>query len=107
MPGLPVYSALEGLLTGNVNLVKLPHGDKGLSLAAFSLLVEQEPRLAPYLCAFDLPSKESVDIKLLASLADGIVTVPSKASGPWPRRGASLWSGATGWALPMWRAMKM
>ena len=74
MPGLPVYSALEGLLTGNVNLVKLPHGDKGLSLAAFSLLVEQEPRLAPYLCAFDLPSKESVDIKLLASLADGIVT---------------------------------
>ena len=74
MPGLPVYSALEGLLTGNVNLVKLPHADKGLSLAAFSLLVEQEPKLAPYLYAFDLPSKEEVDIKLLASLADGIVT---------------------------------
>lgn len=73
MPGLPVYSALEGLLTGNVNLVKLPHGDKGLSLAAFSLLVEQEPRLTPYLYAFDLPSSQQADLKALASLADGLV----------------------------------
>ncbi len=74
MPGLPVYTALEGLLTGNVNLLKLPHGDKGLSLAALRLLVEQEPRLAPYLYAFDLPSKEQGDLKALAALADGLVT---------------------------------
>lgn len=74
MPGLPVYTVLEGLLTGNVNLLKLPHGDKGLSLAAFSLLTEQEPRLAPYIYAFDLPSKEQEDLKALASLADGLVT---------------------------------
>lgn len=74
MPGLPVYSALEGLLTGNVNLVKLPHGDKGLSLAAFSLLAEQEPRIAPYLYAFDLSSREEADLKALAALADGVVT---------------------------------
>jgi len=74
MPGLPAYTALEGLLTGNVNLLKLPHGDKGLSLAALRLLVEQEPRLAPYLYAFDLPSKEQGDLKALAALADGLVT---------------------------------
>lgn len=74
MPGLPVYTALEGLLTGNVNLVKLPHGDRGLSLAAFHLLVEQEPKLAPYLYAFDLPSKDRETLKTLASLADGLVT---------------------------------
>lgn len=74
MPGLPVYTALEGLLTGNVNLLKLPHGDKGLSLAALRLLAEQEPRLAPYLYAFDLPSKEQGDLKALAALADGLVT---------------------------------
>lgn len=73
MPGLPVYTALEGLLTGNINLIKLPHGDKGLSLAAFRLLTEQEPRLAPYLYAFDLPSGERDDIKVLADLADGLV----------------------------------
>lgn len=74
MPGLPVYTVLEGLLTGNVNLLKLPRADKGLSLAAFSLLVEQEPKLAPYIYAFDLPSKEQGDLKALASLADGLVT---------------------------------
>lgn len=74
MPGLPVYTVLEGLLTGNINLVKLPRSDKGLSLAAFRLLVEQEPRLAPYIYAFDLPSGEEVDITFLASLADGLVT---------------------------------
>jgi len=74
MPGLPVYSVVEGLLTGNVNLLKLPHGDRGLSLAALSLLVEQEPALAGFIYAFDLPSSETGDLKRLAELADGIVT---------------------------------
>ena len=73
MPGLPVYTALEGLLTGNINLVKLPRGDKGLSLAAFRLLTEQEPRLAPYLYAFDFPSGQREDLEALAALADGLV----------------------------------
>lgn len=73
MPGLPVYTALEGLLTGNINLIKLPHGDRGLSLAALGLLAEQEPRLAPYLYAFDLPSGRREDMKKLADLADGLV----------------------------------
>ncbi len=73
MPGLPVYTVLEGLLTGNLNLVKLPHGDKGLSLAAFHLLVEQEPRLAPFIYAFDLPSNQQEDMRALAALADGLV----------------------------------
>lgn len=73
MPGLPVYTALEGLLTGNINLIKLPHGDKGLSLAALRLLTEQEPRLAPYLYAFDLPSGQREDMEALAALADGLV----------------------------------
>ena len=66
MPGLPVYTVLEGLLTGNINLVKLPHGDKGLSLAAFGLLAEQEPKLAPYIYAFDLPSGQRKALKKLA-----------------------------------------
>ena len=73
MAGLPAFTAAEGLLTGNVNLVKLPHGDKGLSLAAFQLLTEQEPRLAPYLYAFDLPSGRREELKALAELADGLV----------------------------------
>ena len=57
--GLPAFSAVEGLLTGNINLVKLPSGDQGLSLAVFQLLTEQEPRLAPFLYAFQIPSRDT------------------------------------------------
>lgn len=74
MPGLPVYSVIEGLLCGNVNLLKLPHGDKGLSLAALSLLCQQEPALADFIYAFDLPSSDTVTLKRLCALADGVVT---------------------------------
>lgn len=74
MPGLPVYSAVEGLLAGNVNLLKLPHGDKGLSLAALSLLCQQERSLAGFIYAFDLPSSDGETLKRLCNLADGVVT---------------------------------
>ncbi len=74
MPGLPVYSAIEGLLCGNVNLIKLPRGDKGLSLAALSLLCRQEPALTDFIYAFDLPSTDTGTLKRLCDLADGIVT---------------------------------
>ena len=62
----------EGLLTGNVNLLKLPREDKGLSLAALSLLTEAAPELAGFVYAFDLPSSRTAELKALAGLADGI-----------------------------------
>ncbi len=71
--GLPAFSAVEGLLTGNVNLIKLPRGDKGLTLAILSKLVEAEPRLAPFLYAFDVPSSDQKTMQALAALADGLV----------------------------------
>ncbi len=74
MAGLPAFTAVEGLLTGNLNLVKLPHGDKGLTLAVFQKLTELEPRLGPWLYAFDLNSRNSGALKALAALADGVVT---------------------------------
>lgn len=74
MAGLPAFTAAEGLLTGNLNLVKLPRGDKGLTLAVFQKLTEIEPRLAPWLYAFDVPSKDTASLGRLAALADGIVT---------------------------------
>ncbi|MCI9156329.1 MAG: acyl-CoA reductase [Lawsonibacter sp.] len=74
MAGLPAFTAVEGLLTGNINLVKLPHGDRGLTLAVFQKLTEIEPKLAPWLYAFDLPSKYSGSIQALARLAGGVVT---------------------------------
>lgn len=74
MAGLPAFTAAEGLLTGNINLVKLPHGDRGLTLAVFQKLTEIEPRLAPYLYAFDLSSKYFGTLRDLAALVDGVVT---------------------------------
>lgn len=71
--GLPAFSAVEGLLTGNVNLIKLPRGDKGLTLAILSKLVEQEPKLSPFLYAFDIPSSDKQTMQALANLADGLV----------------------------------
>lgn len=71
--GLPAFSAVEGLLTGNVNLIKLPRGDKGLTLAILSKLVEQEPKLAPFLYAFDVPSVDKATLQALANLADGLI----------------------------------
>ena len=72
-PGIPLFSALEGLLTGNINLVKLPHGDRGLSLAALKLLTDREPRLAPWLYAFEVPSTDTSTLERLSALADGAV----------------------------------
>jgi len=71
--GLPAFSAVEGLLTGNVNLIKLPRADKGLTLAILSQLVKQEPRLTPFLYAFDIPSSDKKTMQALAALADGLV----------------------------------
>lgn len=71
--GLPAFSAVEGLLTGNINLLKLPREDKGLTLAILSQLTDQEPRLAPFLYAFDVPSSDTATLKRLAALADGLV----------------------------------
>lgn len=71
--GLPAFSGVEGLLTGNVNLIKLPRDDKGLTLAILSQLVEQEPKLAPFLYAFDVPSSDTATLQQLAALADGLV----------------------------------
>jgi hypothetical protein len=47
--GLAFYSAIEGLLTGNINIVKLPSGDDGLSIMIFSELFKIEPLLKDYI----------------------------------------------------------
>lgn len=71
--GLPAFTAVEGLLTGNVNLVKLPREDRGLTLALLSALVREAPELALFLYAFDLPSSDVPSLRALAGLADGLV----------------------------------
>ena len=70
---LPVFSVLEGLLTGNINLLKLPSGEGGLSQMLLDRLIEIEPSVADYAYVFDIPSSDVESLTSLARLADCIV----------------------------------
>lgn len=71
--GLPAYSVVEGLLAGNINILKLPSGDTGLSVRLLSELIACEPSLADYIYVFDVPSTETETLRRLAEYADGVV----------------------------------
>lgn len=71
--GLPFYSVIEGMLAGNVNILKLPSMDDGLSVMLLSELVKEEPSLAGYVSVFDVPSTNIASLKFLSGLADAVV----------------------------------
>lgn len=71
--GLPAFSVLEGLLTGNVNILKLPSADNGLTIEIFKALIEIEPELKRYIYVFDTSSADIQAMRKMASMADGIV----------------------------------
>ncbi len=70
---LPVFSVIEGLLTGNINLLKLPGAEAGLSIAILNQLMEIEPAIIPYVFVFDTPSTDLVAMERMAACADAIV----------------------------------
>ena len=71
--GLPAYSVIEGLLTGNINILKLPASDNGLSIRLLSELIKEEPDLKDYIYVFDVPSTDVQTLKVFADIADGVV----------------------------------
>lgn len=71
--GLPAFSVLEGLLTGNVNILKLPEADNGLSVEIFKQLIKIEPALKNFFYVFDTPSSDVSAMKKMADISDGIV----------------------------------
>ncbi len=71
--GLPAYSVIEGLLAGNINILKLPSSDNGLSIRLLYELIQIEPKLKEFIYVFDVPSTDFATIQKLASIADGIV----------------------------------
>ncbi len=70
---LPAYSVIEGLLAGNINILKLPTGDSGVSLKLLSELISECPKLKDYIYVFDVPSAEIETIRTLAGISDGVV----------------------------------
>lgn len=70
---LPAYSVIEGLLSGNINILKLPMGDSGLSVRLLNELIKIEPKLKEYIYVFDVPSTETETLKKLAEFCNGVV----------------------------------
>lgn len=70
---LPAYSVIEGLLAGNVNILKLPSGDRGVSVKLLSELIAIEPKLKNYIYVFDVPSTETDTLKIFADISDAII----------------------------------
>ena len=70
---LPAFSAIEGLLTGNINILKLPGADNGLSIAVLRELIEYEPLIADYVMVFDSPSQDMDAMQKMAQKADALV----------------------------------
>lgn len=70
---LPAFTVIEGLLVGNINILKLPTGDNGLSLTLLKALIDIEPKLKDYIYVFDIPSVEIESIKKLSLLSDATV----------------------------------
>lgn len=71
--GLPAYSVIEGLLAGNINILKLPAVDKGFTIQLLSELIKIEPILSEYIYVFDTSSNDLAGMQQMAKSADGIV----------------------------------
>lgn len=71
--GLPAFSVLEGLLTGNINILKLPAAEGGISIRLLGELIRIEPLLAEYIYVFDYSSQDIVHINKLIDAADAVV----------------------------------
>lgn len=94
---LPAYSVIEGLLSGNVNILKLPVGDSGLSVKLLYELIAIEPLLSDYVYVFDVPSTETETLKRLADLCDGIVVWGGDAAVKAARRLANVNTKVISW----------
>ncbi len=73
MDVLPAFSVAEGLLTGNINILKLPQADYGITIDIFRKLIDIEPALRDYIYVFDTPSSDVTAMKKMAEVSDGIV----------------------------------
>lgn len=71
--GLPVFSVIEGLLTGNINILKLPEMDDDISVKMLMELIRIQPVLADYIYVFDYSSRDVEAMRKLVDIADAVV----------------------------------
>ena len=71
--GLPFISLLDGLLTGNINIVKLPKEEGGITVSLLEELFKLAPFLREYVYIFDYSSKDIHAMKTLVTMADAVI----------------------------------
>jgi phenylacetate-coenzyme A ligase PaaK-like adenylate-forming protein len=69
---LPFFSAVEGLLTGNVNLIKPAGGTVGIVGTLCAEISDMYPFLAPYLYVLPISSRDEEHMKNLFDLSDAV-----------------------------------
>ena len=69
---LPAYSLIEGLLCGNVNILKLPEADEGITVMLLKMLSDMEPAVKGYIHVFDTPSSDVAAMMKMAAMSDAI-----------------------------------
>jgi hypothetical protein len=70
---LPVFSVIEGLLTGNINILKLPGSEGGLSIPILQEMIQIAPEIAPFVFVFDTPSSDLEAMEKMAACSDAII----------------------------------
>ena len=73
MDVLPFISLLEGLICGNINIIKLPKEDMGINVSLLQELINIYPAIKEYAYIFDYSSRDIYAMKKLAQVADAIV----------------------------------
>lgn len=77
---LPFFSSVEGILTGNINVIKTATGAHKVAMTLVKKLCEIDPSLAPYFYVFPLSSKDEDLLRSMFALCNTIAVWGSDAA---------------------------
>ncbi len=69
---LPFFSSVEGILTGNINIIKTASGAHKVAMKLVEKLCEIDESLRPYFYVFPLSSKDKELLKIMFSLCNTV-----------------------------------
>ncbi len=79
-PILPFLSAVEGLLTGNINIIKTSRKGSDITIKLAQKLCSICSELSPYMYVLPISSKDEENLKLMFNCCDGIAVWGSEAA---------------------------
>ena len=77
---LPFFSSVEGIIAGNINVIKTASGAHRVAMTMVEKLCEIEPALCPYFYVFPISSKDEDLLRAMFSLCNTIAVWGSDAA---------------------------